>query len=528
MLLNLARMRSENLSEVLVQKKQELNDSSLMDQNVFNLVFDGQVHLLSIQYNVLLVNLIRAKTKYKLEDINATYGSNYSSLGEIIESAYVVHFSSKDKPWKYQDVPWADEWYQYFQGSPVGNRVLERKCLEDENLKNETAGEYGTSRLKGYTPKVSIVMPIYNVESYLEESLQSVLNQTFQDIEIICINDGSTDRSEAILKSIAKKDLRVIIINQSNQGQSAARNVGIKTAHGKYIYFMDSDDKLERNAIETLYWEAEKEKLDLLLFDGTSFYETSELEKKFPQYKTYYKRTYRYKKVRLGCDLYVEMVRNGDFKVSPCLQFFNRDFLLRNDICYKNGIIHEDNLFAFISILQANRVAHIQDVLFLRRVHESSTMTTEVGFKNFKGYFICAISMMQFLSNRSFKSVVVLAASQQISSYIKTARHIYMQLTKKERAEIHDLSETEKLYFQKLIQDAITPTAYVERNSGNTETIYQELQFYKKELENVKKSFSFKIGRFITFIPRKIRGTIRCYREHGLMYTLHCIFYGSP
>ncbi len=94
---------------------------------MFNLVFDGQVHLLSIQYNVLLVNLIRAKAKYKLEDINATYGSNYSSLGEIIQSAYVVHFSSKDKPWKYQDASWADEWYQYFQGSPVGNRVLERR-----------------------------------------------------------------------------------------------------------------------------------------------------------------------------------------------------------------------------------------------------------------------------------------------------------------------------------------------------------------------------------------------------------------
>ena len=117
-------------------------------------------------------------------------------------------------------------------------------------------------------------MPVYNVESYLEESLQRILTQTFQDIEIICVNDGSTDRSEAILKSIAKKDLRVIVINQSNQGQSAARNVGVKTAHGKYIYFMDSDDKLEENAIEILYREAEKEELDLLLFDGTSFYET--------------------------------------------------------------------------------------------------------------------------------------------------------------------------------------------------------------------------------------------------------------
>ena len=98
-------------------------------------------------------------------------------------------------------------------------------------------------------------------------------------------------------------------------------------------------------------------------------------------------------------------------------------------------------------------------------------MTTEVGFKNFKGYFICAILIMQFLSNRSFKSAVVLAASQQISSYIKTARNIYMQLTRKERAEIHDLSEVEKLYFQTLVQDAIKPTAYVERNSGNTEAV---------------------------------------------------------
>ena len=92
--------------------------------------------------------------------------------------------------------------------------------------------------------KLSVVMPVYNVEDYLDEALNSAENQTYKDMEIICVNDGSTDNSLAILEKHAKKDKRIKVINQENQGVSKARNAGMKAATGKYIYFFDSDDVL--------------------------------------------------------------------------------------------------------------------------------------------------------------------------------------------------------------------------------------------------------------------------------------------
>ena len=91
-------------------------------------------------------------------------------------------------------------------------------------------------------PKISVIIPVYNVEKYLRECLDSLLNQTFKDIEIICVNDGSTDGSLNILNEYASKDSRFIIINQNNQGLSAARNNGLNVAKGDYVAFLDSDD----------------------------------------------------------------------------------------------------------------------------------------------------------------------------------------------------------------------------------------------------------------------------------------------
>ena len=91
-------------------------------------------------------------------------------------------------------------------------------------------------------PKISVIIPVYNVEKYLAECLTSVVNQTFKDIEIICVNDGSTDNSPKILEEFAQKDSRIKIINQENQGMSCARNAGLAVATGEYITFVDSDD----------------------------------------------------------------------------------------------------------------------------------------------------------------------------------------------------------------------------------------------------------------------------------------------
>ena len=91
-------------------------------------------------------------------------------------------------------------------------------------------------------PKISVIVPVYNVEKYLRECLDSIVNQTLQDIEIICINDGSTDGSAVILEEYAAKDKRIKILNQENKGAGEARNAGINSAQGKYLAFIDGDD----------------------------------------------------------------------------------------------------------------------------------------------------------------------------------------------------------------------------------------------------------------------------------------------
>ena len=109
--------------------------------------------------------------------------------------------------------------------------------------------------------KVSIIVPVYNVEKYLSTCLDSLINQTLTDIEIICVNDGSTDSSLAILKDFANKDSRIKILDKQNEGVSVARNLGIEVATGQYLMFVDSDDYLIENACEKA--------LNIIEYDGS-------------------------------------------------------------------------------------------------------------------------------------------------------------------------------------------------------------------------------------------------------------------
>ena len=117
--------------------------------------------------------------------------------------------------------------------------------------------------------KVSVILPIYNVESYLDETFKSLLNQTLHEIEILAVNDGSTDQSENIIKKYMQQDSRISYFCQNNQGQSVARNLALQHATGEYIYMMDSDDILEdSDALEICYEYAEEHKADFIFFDG--------------------------------------------------------------------------------------------------------------------------------------------------------------------------------------------------------------------------------------------------------------------
>ena len=112
---------------------------------------------------------------------------------------------------------------------------------------------------------ISVIIPIYNTEQYLKECLDSVCSQSYKDIEIICINDGSTDNSEEITRSYAQQDKRIKLISQKNQGLSITRNNGVSQAQGEYLFFLDSDDTIEQNAIETLYNRAERTQADIVI-----------------------------------------------------------------------------------------------------------------------------------------------------------------------------------------------------------------------------------------------------------------------
>ena len=114
-------------------------------------------------------------------------------------------------------------------------------------------------------PKVSVIIPVYNVEKYLRECLNSVINQTLKDIEIILVDDGSTDSSLSICQEYAKKDDRIIVLTQQNQGAAVARNNGIKIAKGEYLSILDSDDYFDLSMLEKLYNKAVKDDLDITI-----------------------------------------------------------------------------------------------------------------------------------------------------------------------------------------------------------------------------------------------------------------------
>ena len=127
-------------------------------------------------------------------------------------------------------------------------------------------------------PKVSIIIPVYNVEKYLKKCLDSVINQTLKDIEIICIDDGSTDSSYTILNEYAQKDNRFVILKQKNNGAGAARNKGIEIAKGEYLYFLDSDDFVDITLLEKAHTKIKENDCDICIFKNY-FYNDNTKEK---------------------------------------------------------------------------------------------------------------------------------------------------------------------------------------------------------------------------------------------------------
>lgn len=212
--------------------------------------------------------------------------------------------------------------------------------------------------------KFSIIIPVYNVEKYLEECLQSVINQTFTDFEVICVNDGSTDNSLEILENFDFSELKnFTLINQHNGGLSAARNAGIGAAKGDYIFFLDSDDFISYDALKILDENIDNQ--DFVAFNGERFFEDGHTET--PDEGIY--------EAQLnGWDYYNKyaLINKKFHFVCAVLRLYKRIFLLEHKILFQNEIYHEDNLFTPVCCYYAQNVKVIPDVLYFYRIREGS------------------------------------------------------------------------------------------------------------------------------------------------------------
>ena len=230
------------------------------------------------------------------------------------------------------------------------------------------------------TPTVSVIIPVFNTADYLAQAIESVLNQTLQDLEIIAVDDGSTDGSPEVLKSFGDK---IRIITQPNSGQGAARNRAFAQARGEFVYFMDSDDIILPQTLETCVEICRKDNLDFVFFDGASFGEDLDLNAN-PWFD--YHRSAAYTQVQHGNGIMADMLERGIYRCSVCLCLFRSDFLRKNGISFPEGILHEDEAFAAKAFIRASRTRGIAEEFFLRRVRKESVMTTRFSERNVEGY----------------------------------------------------------------------------------------------------------------------------------------------
>lgn len=276
-------------------------------------------------------------------------------------------------------------------------------------------------------PDVSVIIPVYNTDEYLTSCIGSVLAQTGVDLEVICVDDGSTDLSGAVLDQLAAGDTRITVIHQANLGQSVARNRGIDAAKGRYLCFVDSDDWWQEDSLAELVEWADNERLDLVLFDASTVREPGVTDETWESFRTYYERS-AYVGVRSGPELLGAMRARSEYVVSPCLYLIRADRLHRSGLRFYPGIVHEDNLFTFELMLGAGRAGHSQTRLYSRRLRPGSTMTAGSQLASAQGYLISYLEMVRLAGRTMYPQATTSAVAKIMFSTLKGVYSSYAAL----------------------------------------------------------------------------------------------------
>lgn len=367
---------------------------------------------------------------------------------------------------------------------------------------------------------ISVIIPVYNAERYLSLCLDSVLSQTIRKIEVICINDGSTDGSAEILKSFREKDERVIIYRQKNSGSGPARNLGLHIAQGEYIAFLDADDYYPSNSVLKSMYDCAAENRVAICGGGISVERDGivtpgnkrGIENHFlePGIINYYDVQYDY-----GYQRYL----------------FSHKLLEENQIYFPDYLRFQDPPFLVRAMLRAKQFYAItEDTYCYRYGHQNINWTFRKTNDLVRGLLdLLTLSRDNRLSklhkqcvnrmNQEYAKIIE-------NSLLQNNRELLYLLIKFNCAIDLSLIGKANNYSEPYLIAPLCTLIDSNRSHINTvqnKELLNKIATLQKEINSIHASATYRIGSFFTFIPRKLRGGIRCYREHGMAYTLRRI-----
>lgn len=377
--------------------------------------------------------------------------------------------------------------------------------------------------------KVSIVVPIYNVEKYLRQCLDSIKNQTLKEIEVICVNDGSTDKSSEIIQEYVNKDSRFKVINKPNTGYGNSMNCGFDLAAGEYVGIVESDDYADSDMFEKLYDIAHNNDLDAVK-SGFYYYYSVPKEKNVKEIISSPAMENRTLCPRDDFKSPKEMVEFFNIKPSIWSAIYNLDFIRKNNIRFNEtpGASFQDSGFNFKVWASADRVQLTSGTyLHYRQDNENSSV-------NSGGKVFCVCDEYQEMENFLDKNPVYKAKLECLKNRLKYDTYMwnYDRLSSKfkfifiERAS-QELKEDllkgnlDEKYFEwykwedliKLIEDPVT---YHTQKSIGKQMIYLK----KEEYDRIIQSKSYKIIKGLNKAINKFKGGVLCCKDHGVFYTL--------
>ena len=280
--------------------------------------------------------------------------------------------------------------------------------------------------------KLSIIIPVYNVEQYLQNCVQSVLTQTYHDLQVILVDDGSTDSSDILCDQLARQDSRMQVVHKKNGGLSDARNAGLMVATGDYVAFLDSDDVyLLNDGLEQLMALAQTEQPDVLLFQAVDVYAHHQTVRKAYDVK--------YMATHSGTEVFAQLVRTQLFNMSACFQLIRRELLEQHQIYFEKGLLSEDVDWSLRLWMHVGKVRAINLPLYGYQHHEGSISTTYT-IRNLRSYEHIFAKFVRLYNERVVDAITELYW-QTVMGYLAqmytSCLYAYGQIARKDRSEAY-------------------------------------------------------------------------------------------